>query len=207
MRNQSRLSLIVLAAVLLGACSPMLAASPADVFGEPSFAPAAPEMAFEQGRAASGTFDVAATTQERLVVQTAALTLVVTDPVASVAAVRALAEAMDGFVVASNVYQSTYGASDLVANYASITIRVPSERLTEALDRIKGDSIQVRSENISGEDVTSQYVDLELRLRNLEAAEGSSPASWTRPRRPKTCWPSTTSWYGCGARSRWCGGR
>lgn len=173
MRPTARFSLLALTALLLAACGSAFQSRPVEYLGEPAFAPAAPDASgFEAGRAAGeSSFDVAASTQERLVVQTASLTMVVTDPVASVAAVRQLAEGMGGFVVTSNVYQSTYGTSGLTANYASITIRVPSERLAEALDRIKADSIEVRSENISGEDVTAQYVDLESRLRNLEAAE------------------------------------
>jgi hypothetical protein len=43
--------------------------------------------------------------------------------------------------------------------------------LNEALDEIKEGSIEVRSENVSGQDVTQEYTDLESQLRNLEAAE------------------------------------
>ncbi len=50
-------------------------------------------------------------------------------------------------------------------------IRVPAEKLDEALETIKADAIEVQSENQSGQDVTSQYVDLESQLKNLEAAE------------------------------------
>ncbi len=57
------------------------------------------------------------------------------------------------------------------ATQGTITVRVPADRLDEALQAIKADVIEVRSENISGEDVTQQYVDLQSRLRNLEAAE------------------------------------
>jgi hypothetical protein len=173
MRITARPALLALSALVLGACAPSLLGRAAQVAEEPLFFPSAPEaFAPQAGRAAGeASYDTAATAQERLVVQTASLTLVVTDPVASVASLRAMADGMGGFVVSSNVYQSTYGTSGLTANYASITIRVPSERLAEALTQIKADAIEVRTENISGEDVTAQYVDLESRLRNLEAAE------------------------------------
>jgi hypothetical protein len=78
---------------------------------------------------------------------------------------------MGGFVVSSYLYETALGAGDLTTTQGTLTIRVPAERLDEALKTIKAGAIEVRSENISGEDVTQQYVDLQSRLRNLEAAE------------------------------------
>jgi hypothetical protein len=110
-------------------------------------------------------------TIERLVIRNANLVIVVEDPSASASAINQLAEQMGGYVVSLNVYQSTYG-DGISATYASTTIRVPAERLNEALDKIKEGTVEVRSENISGQDVTQEYTDLESQLRNLEAAEG-----------------------------------
>jgi hypothetical protein len=107
---------------------------------------------------------------ERLVIRNANLTLVVTDPRQSVENISQMAQEMDGFVVSSNVYQTTFD-ENVVSFRASITIRVPAERLDEALARIKEDVTEVRSENISGQDVTQEYTDLKSQLRNLEAAE------------------------------------
>jgi hypothetical protein len=78
---------------------------------------------------------------------------------------------MGGFVVSSYLYQTAYGSGDLTTTQGTLTIRVPAERLDEVLEAIKSTAIEVRSENISGEDITQQYVDLQSRLRNLEAAE------------------------------------
>jgi hypothetical protein len=107
---------------------------------------------------------------ERLVIRNASLTLVVTDPSQSVEDISRMAQEMDGFVVSSNVYQTTFD-ENVVSFRASITIRVPAERLDEALARIKENVTEVRSENISGQDVTQEYTDLKSQLRNLEAAE------------------------------------
>jgi hypothetical protein len=78
---------------------------------------------------------------------------------------------MGGFVVSSNLYQSYYGPNSIEVPEATIVIRVPSERLDEALERIKEGAVDIDHENVSGQDVTSQYVDLQSQLRAKEAAE------------------------------------
>ena len=107
---------------------------------------------------------------DRLVSQNADNSVVVDDPSMAMEALSALADEMGGFVVHSNVYQTTT-AGGLEVPSASITIRVPSERLQEALDAIEGQAVRVVSQSQSGQDVTSQYTDLQSRLRNLEDAE------------------------------------
>jgi hypothetical protein len=106
-----------------------------------------------------------------LVIRNANLSLVVEDPAQSADDITSLAESMGGFVVNSNVYQTTYGSSEIPTTRASITIRVPVERLDEAIEKIVENTIEVREKNISGQDVTREYTDLQSRLRNLEAAE------------------------------------
>ncbi|OGO17146.1 MAG: hypothetical protein A2Z14_05870 [Chloroflexi bacterium RBG_16_48_8] len=108
---------------------------------------------------------------EPLVIRNANLTLVVEDPSKATDDIANLAESLGGFVVNSNVYQTTYGTSDVLTTRASITIRVPVERLNEALDKIIEGAIEVQEKSISGQDVTREYTDLQSRLRNLEAAE------------------------------------
>ena len=54
---------------------------------------------------------------------------------------------------------------------ATVAIRVPSERLEEALEQIKEGAVDIDYENVSGQDVTSQYVDLQSQLKAKEAAE------------------------------------
>ena len=52
-----------------------------------------------------------------------------------------------------------------------MVVRVPSDKLTPVLEQIKSLAVEVKSENTSGQDVTAEYVDLQSRLANLEAAE------------------------------------
>jgi polyhydroxyalkanoate synthesis regulator phasin len=54
--------------------------------------------------------------------------------------------------------------------YASLTLRVASERLSEVLGQLRGLG-KVTSEQASGEDITDRVVDLEARLRNEQRVE------------------------------------
>lgn len=108
--------------------------------------------------------------RERLVIRNADMSLVVKDPEAAMTAISSLATELGGFVVSTNLYQS-YTSDGTPVPEASVVIRVPAEKLDEALKAIKADAIEVQTETQSGQDVTSQYVDLESQLKNLEAAE------------------------------------
>ena len=171
--------------LLLAACAQATEPS----FAEPSIgfeAPAAPGdfaggesfVSEEQAlsRDAAGGFASQGETIERLVISNAFLSMVVPDPSTSVNEIAALARELGGFVVSSNVFQTTFfeevGAqAGVTADQASITIRVPSEQMDEALETIKEGATEVRNENITSDDVTQEFTDLESRLRNLESAE------------------------------------
>lgn len=107
---------------------------------------------------------------DRLVIKNANISVVVDDPAQSMDDITALAEELGGFVVNSNLYQSTTPTGIEVPS-AGITIRVPADSLRDALEAIEKQAVRVVSQNQSGQDVTSQYTDLQSRLRNLEDAE------------------------------------
>ena len=108
---------------------------------------------------------------ERKVIKNADLSVVVKDPEASMKAISALAEELGGYVVSSSLSQSNYGPNNISLPAGSISIRVPAEKLNDVLAQIKKDAVEVTSENISGQDVTDQYVDLTSRLTAKQAAE------------------------------------
>jgi hypothetical protein len=108
---------------------------------------------------------------DRLVIKNGDLMLVVADPPASLARISKLADEMNGFVVTANQYMTSL-ENGVEVPEASITIRVPAERLNEALDRIRAESDRAPlSEKLGSEDVTKDYTDLQSRLRSLSAAE------------------------------------
>ena len=110
------------------------------------------------------------TSQERIILKSATLRLVVDAADLSLASITTLATEMGGWVVSSSTTMVRTAAGQDVAQ-GSITIRVPADKLDAALSQIKSGAGTVESENITGQDVTQQYVDLTSRLTNLEAAE------------------------------------
>jgi hypothetical protein len=104
-------------------------------------------------------------TVERLIIRNASLDLVVPDTEAALAEINDVVNELDGYVVESNVYQYQEGLQ------AYLTLRIPAEKLDLALERFRGLATEVRSENVSGQDVTQEYVDLQSYLRNREAVQ------------------------------------
>lgn len=170
--KQSLFSLLIIL-VALTACGAPKAAAPNQeimpMFVEAQSAPMERSAAYDRERQ-NAAYTLQQPSQDRLVIQNVDLTIVVADPKMKVEAVAALANSMGGFVVSSNIYQSQT-ENGLPVPEASMTIRVPAEKLEEALTEIKSDAVEVRVENRSGQDVTKEYVDLKSRLRTYEDAE------------------------------------
>jgi hypothetical protein len=100
---------------------------------------------------------------ERLVIKTADLSLQVASTREAETSVRALVAKLDGYVVTVQ----TSGSDENMSS--TITFRVPAQRFDEALSGVQGLAQKVLSRNVSGEDVTEEFVDLESRVKNLEA--------------------------------------
>ena len=168
---------IIAAALFVTACGSAAApeAPVMDVLPSSGGAPAveqdmfAPEPVFEESASNSGS-GASAAAIERIVIKNADLAIVVSDVQGRMEAIQSMAEGMGGFVVSSNLYQS-YTSDNIEVPEATITVRVPAEKLTEALDQIKKDVVEVQSETVSGQDVTAEYVDLQSNLKSLEATE------------------------------------
>ena len=113
---------------------------------------------------------------ERMVIYNANMEIAVEDPAFVMDRIAQMAEDSGGFVVSSNISHATYSNGRGFPR-AYVTIRVPAGQLESIMDAIKGltpdPSVDVVSENVSGQDVTSEYTDLSSRLRNLEAAEAA----------------------------------
>ncbi len=104
-------------------------------------------------------------TIERKIIKTGYITLEVEDVVEAMDKVAEVAGELDGYVVSSNKYEQKRGIS------GSVAIRVPTDTFDEAFERLRELAINVPQESTQATDVTEEYVDLEARLRNLEATE------------------------------------
>lgn len=134
-------------------------------------APVMQEPAFDSSESGVDLYNSSnVQTQERMVIENADLAIVVKDPKARMAEINALANELGGYVVSSNLYQSFTSFGKEVPE-ATIVIRVPSERLDDALSRIKEGAVDINYENRSGQDVTNIYIDLQAQLKAKQAAE------------------------------------
>ncbi len=178
MRRLSFLAIILMA--LTAACAANF--SPEKAANEEAFAiyPAEspPEQVDSQAGRAYAT-DALVAPRQRMVIQNANLTLVVDDPHTTLAAIQRLAEETGGYVVSSNIY-TTQSENGRLLPTAEIIIRVPAEQLDTVLQTIKAPALEVRNESIQGQDITAEYIDLESRLRSLQAAETQLEAMMTQ---------------------------
>ena len=164
------------------AAAPAATAAPAASMVAPAFAQteefhveAAPPVAPVPAPAASGIAapapeqfdlglkgDVALVVQERIIVRTVEMGLVVDGVSAVIDSVATLADELGGWVVSSDRSIKHRGA---------VSIRVRSDRLDDAIGRLRGLATEVEFEVITSRDVTDEHVDTNARLRNLEATE------------------------------------
>lgn len=102
---------------------------------------------------------------DRKIIYTVSLDLIVKDTEAAFREVQRLAEEMGGFVAQSNMWRQEDHPR------GSLTVRVPAERLEEALEEFRALAVDVESQRVDSQDVTEEYVDLEARLENEERTE------------------------------------
>ncbi|MEE9202900.1 MAG: DUF4349 domain-containing protein [Dehalococcoidia bacterium] len=157
------LASLVLLTVACGAEEAPTATSASAAVPAPMPAPAPPKGA--PGAATEGFAvrdAVSQPAEERLIVRTASLSLVVDDLGDTLGQIEALAGQLEGYVVSSSRHED---------KSASISIRVPAEQFPQAMSEMRGMAVRVENESTQSRDVTEEYVDLESRLRNLEASE------------------------------------
>jgi hypothetical protein len=184
MKKRSLITLMVIT-LLLTACA-SAAATPSIAPGmdksiqQPAMAaPAAPAPQGEgfsqssQGGVPSIAQDQAAV-EQRIVLMNADLSIVVVNPGSAMNTIAKMANDMGGFVVNSQLTKVQTPNGNEVPQ-ATITVRVPAEKLTTAMDQIKAlvkdSQNDVLSEYVTGQDVTKEYTDLKSQLLNLQQAE------------------------------------
>jgi len=104
-------------------------------------------------------------TQERMIVRTGDISLVVEDVINARDDIAQLALRFDGYVVSSQIS----GEEEDMRGW--ISIRVPDEKFEQALAELRDLAVRVKSESTYSQDVTEEYIDLQSRLKNAEATE------------------------------------
>lgn len=136
---------------------------------EGSAAPALMEEPVSVSADAAGPVANLAAPDTRKVIANANMDLVVADTQEAVDAIEALVQELGGYIANANLYKASYSGQEMLQG--TITLRIPADRLEEALKRLADLAVDVRSENIDRQDVTDQYSDIEAQLRNLQATE------------------------------------
>jgi hypothetical protein len=116
----------------------------------------------------------------RKVIANASMTLVVADTQSTVGQIEAIVDGVGGYIADTNFYKSSYSGNELLRG--TMTLRVPADQLRGMMEQLRGLAIDVRSENITREDVTDQYSDVEAQLRNLRTTEDELRALLTEVR-------------------------
>jgi vacuolar-type H+-ATPase subunit I/STV1 len=123
------------------------------------------KMAYGEGNDAIQSASLSGAALDRKIIYTVSLDLVVEDTEVAFQEVERLAEEIGGYVARSNMWQEDNHPR------GSLTVRVPAERLDEALTKFKALAVDVEAERRDSQDVTEEYVDLTARLDNEKRTE------------------------------------
>jgi hypothetical protein len=102
---------------------------------------------------------------DRKVITTSSMSLQVKSVRETMNSIKTKVRGMGGYVVDTSVTTPEFGEE------GSVAVRIPAENLDETLEYFRSLSIKVVSENISGYDITDEYVDIEERLGRLESTK------------------------------------
>ena len=106
---------------------------------------------------------------ERKIIRNADLQLEANAPEEAQTKISQIAESKGGFVVETQ--SSGSDAKSTTRDTVAMTVRVPSAKFDEALNEIRKTASRVIVENIKGEDVTEEFIDIEARLKTQKALE------------------------------------
>ena len=101
------------------------------------------------------------TAQERMVITDTTMSVVVKDVAVAMDIIKRKTTELGGFMLDSHMSKPEENAS------GTISVRVPSRRLDEALAAFRAAGLRVIDERVMGQDVTDQYEDIDAKLAVL----------------------------------------
>lgn len=106
------------------------------------------------------------TRQDAKIIKTASLIMEVREVKQAVEGIANIAKKVGGFVLNSSVSENKEGVKR-----ADIIVKVPVSTFDNSVKEIKTLAVFIASENITGQDVTEEFIDLEAQVKNLRAEE------------------------------------
>lgn len=196
MKTPARLALFVfvLAIILLAACTPAATRIPDAYISEPIAAaptaasmqdapPASDDSAQNKGGFAANESpqtstdgdiisnttlpDVPQQESGRMIIKNADIKMQVESTDTAIDRTTQIVSDVGGYIVSSRIWYQDYSGTNY--KYATITMGVPVDQFEKAMNRLRGLAVRVLDENASGQDVTTEFVDLQSQLGNLEA--------------------------------------
>jgi len=146
--------------------------------GRAAGAPAEPAVAAAATTPTGGQKPGAAPTL-RKVIRRAELGIEVTSPAAAESQVSLSIERLGGYIESSE-RDSAADEGERSEARVTLSLRVPAERLDEALRDLKRLGSGAETEKIGAQDVTEEYVDLEARITNQKSLEARLAALLTQ---------------------------
>jgi hypothetical protein len=169
------IGLLLLAAglTLISACaaptpspvSPGLSSGGGAISGRPAPGAEAAPAARDAGTTTSVADQNASSLLDRLIIRTTSLNLSVPRVADAVEDVQTLVNRFGGYVA------TTRFRNDEENSTATLSVRVPTERVDSFLRDLRGLAVKVNDESTQSQDVTEEYTDLSAQLRNQEATE------------------------------------
>ena len=108
---------------------------------------------------------------DRKIIRDANLTIEVNSTTEAQQRVRSIAEGYGGFVVASEAKQHENVDPAKRTMDIKLVIRVPSAQFNSALEQIEKLASNIPQHNVSSQDVTEEFIDLEARIKTQKALE------------------------------------
>jgi len=108
---------------------------------------------------------------DRKIIRDANLTIEVNSTTEAQLRITSIAESNGGFVVASEAKQHENADPAKRTMDIKLVVRVPSTQFNSALEQIQKLASNVTQQNVSGQDVTEEFIDLEARIKTQKALE------------------------------------
>jgi len=103
---------------------------------------------------------------ERMIIHNAKLSVNVKELDKAQSNIEKKVDEFGGYIVESNVYQE-----DDQTSSGKMIVRIPEKNFEKFLLEAEGEAAKILERNVTGQDVTEQYVDLESRVKSKRAVE------------------------------------